>query len=286
MAMVVKEMLEVGRRTLEGAGIYDAKVDTESLFCYMLNLDRRELFMLWSKTMDDRQCDSFFSLIDERASRKPLQHIVGTQDFMGLTFKVNENVLIPRADTEILVETVLEHVEDMKGKPTVLDLCCGSGAIGVSLAKLSEKTKVTCSDISDAAILLTKENAKQLKAGITVKQGDMFKPFTGKLKNTKFDIIVSNPPYIETEVIPTLEKEVKEHEPMLALDGGEDGLDFYRVIAENAHKHLKKGGMLFLEIGHNQAEALEKLLCEQGTYQDIQVKKDYAGLDRVVFCRV
>lgn len=286
MAMVVKEMLEVGRRTLEGAGIYDAKVDAESLLCYMLNLERRELFMLWSKTMDDRQCDSFFELIDERASRKPLQHIIGTQEFMGLEFKVSENVLIPRQDTEVLVETVLEYEESFKGKTSVLDLCCGSGAIGVSLAKLSKNMKVTCSDISDFAINLTKENAKNLKASVNVKQGDMFEPFAGRLRNTKFDIIVSNPPYIETEVIDTLEKEVKDHEPMLALDGGADGLDFYRQIVENAPKHLNKGGMLFLEIGHNQGEALEKLLSEMGVYQDIQVKKDYADLDRVVICRV
>lgn len=285
MAMVVKEMLEIGKRTLEGAGIYDAKVDAESLLCHMLKIDRHGLFMLWSKTMDDSQCDIFFELIDRRASRIPLQHIVGHQEFMGLTFKVAENVLIPRMDTEVLVQAVLDAEEALGGKKlSVLDLCSGSGAIGVSLAKLSKGMKVTCSDISDDAIALTKANAKELKANITVKQGNMFEPFAGKILKTKFDFIVSNPPYIESEVIPTLEREVTEHEPLLALDGGQDGLDFYRLIAEKAKTHLNKGGMLFLEIGHNQGQALTDILTEQG-YSDVEVRKDFAGLDRVVICK-
>ena len=284
MAMIVKEMLEVGKRTLEGAGIFDAKVDAESLLCHMLRIDKHGLFMMWSKTMDDAQCDIFFDLIDKRASRIPLQHIIGTQDFMGLTFKVAEHVLIPRMDTEVLVQAVLDVEEQFKSKASVLDLCCGSGAIGVSLAKLSKNMKVTCSDISDYAIALTKENAKELKANITVKQGDMFEPFAGKILKTKFDIIVSNPPYIESAVIPTLEVEVAEHEPMLALDGGSDGLVFYRMIAENAKTHLNKGGMLFLEIGHNQGEALRELLEAQG-FTDVEVRQDYAGLDRVVVAK-
>lgn len=285
MAMIVKEMLEIGQRTLERAGIYDAKVDAERLLCHMLKLERGELFMMWSKTMEDGQCNSYFELIDDRATRLPLQHITGTQQFMGYDFKVGKNVLIPRLDTELLAESVMEYASCFKGKITVLDLCCGSGAIGISLAKLCKNMKIVCSDISEDAIRLTKENARALKANITVKKGDMFDPFKGRLGNIKFDIIVSNPPYIESEVISTLEEEVRLHEPLLALDGGEDGLDFYRQILKEAPKHLNKGGMLFLEVGHNQGNIIAEKLAHMGQYTDIEVKKDYNEFDRVVICK-
>lgn len=285
MAMMVKEMLELGQRTLEGAGIYDAKVDAERLLCYMLKLERGELFMIWSKIMGDGQCNRYFELLDVRVERHPLQHITGVQQFMGYDFKVDKNVLIPRLDTEILVEAVMDYAGYFKGKISVLDLCCGSGAIGISLAKLCKNMKIVCSDISDDAIKLTKKNAKSLKANITIKKGDMFDPFKGRLSNTKFDIIVCNPPYIESEVIPKLEEEVRMHEPLLALDGGDDGLDFYRQILKEAPKHINKGGMLFMEIGHNQGKVIEEKLAQMGQYTDIEVKKDYNEFDRVVICK-
>lgn len=285
MAMIVKEILQIGQRNLEGAGIFDAKVDAESLLCYMLKIERCELFMIWSKTLEDGQCNSYFELIDARAARIPLQHITGLQQFMGYDFKVSEHVLIPRLDTELLVETVMDYAKCYKGKVSVLDLCCGSGAIGISLAKLCKNMKVVCSDISEDAIKLTRENAKSLKANITIKKGDMFDPFKGRISNTKFDVIVSNPPYIESEVISTLEEEVKSHEPHLALDGGDDGLDFYRQILREAPKHMHKGGMLFLEIGHNQGKIISEKLAHMGQYTDIEVKKDYNNFDRVVICK-
>lgn len=285
MAMMVKEMLEMGQRTLEVAGVFDAKVDSEALLCYMLKIDRGELFMIWSKRMEDSQCNSYFELIDSRAKRIPLQHITGVQQFMGYDFKVDKNVLIPRLDTELLVETVMDYANLFKGKISVLDLCCGSGAIGISLSKLCKNMKVICSDISDDAIKLTKENTKALKGNVTIKKGDMFEPFRGRLGNTKFDIIVSNPPYIESEVITTLEEEVRVHEPHLALDGGDDGLEFYRRILREAPKHMNKGGMLFLEIGHNQGELLAEKLAHMGQYTNIEVKKDYNNFDRVIICK-
>ncbi|QHI72035.1 peptide chain release factor N(5)-glutamine methyltransferase [Aminipila terrae] len=285
MAMIVKEMLQMGQRTLEGAGIYDAKVDAERLLCHMLNLDRGELFMIWSKTMEDSQCNRYFDLIDTRATRIPLQHITGVQQFMGYDFKVDKNVLIPRLDTELLTEAVMDYAGCFKGKITVLDLCCGSGAIGISLAKLCKNMKVVCSDISEEAIRLTKENARTLKANVTIKKGDLFEPFKGRLGNTKFDIIVSNPPYIESEIISTLDEEVRTHEPHLALDGGEDGMDFYRQILKEAPKHLGKGGMLFLEVGHNQGNIIADKLAHMGQYTDIEIRKDYNDFDRVVICK-
>lgn len=285
MAMLVKEILEIGKRTLESAGIFDAKVDAEALFCYMMNINKTQFFMMWSKVLEDRQCDLYFELIDKRASRVPLQHIIGVQNFMGLEFDVSEKVLIPRMDTEVLVETVIAERAKFKGKINLLDLCCGSGVIGISLDKLCKGVKVTCSDISEDAIALTNKNAKKLGAGITVKKGSLFEPFRGKLRNTKFDIIVSNPPYIESAVIQTLDEEVRDHEPMLALDGGIDGLDFYRIIFEEIDKHLEKKGMLIMEIGHNQGEALIALAKKSGGFSEIEVKKDFAGLDRVIICR-
>lgn len=285
MAMSVKEMLEMGQRNLEGAGIHDAKIDSEILLCHMLHLERGELFLIWSRVMDDSQCNAFFELIDKRATRLPLQHITGKQDFMGYEFNVDENVLIPRLDTEILVETVMEYAKLLKGKVSVLDLCCGSGAIGISLSKLYKNMKIVCSDVSDDAVKLTKENAKNLKSNVTVKKGDLFEPFTGRLGQGKFDIIVSNPPYIASEVIPTLEEEVRCHEPSLALDGGEDGMDFYQMILKEAPKHLNPGGMLFLEIGHDQGAVLTEKLAHMGQYTDIELKKDYNEFDRVIICK-
>lgn len=285
MAMSVKEMLEMGQRNLEGAGIHDAKIDSEILLCHMLHLERGELFLIWSRVMDDSQCNVFFELIDKRATRLPLQHITGKQDFMGYEFNVDENVLIPRLDTEILVETVMEYAKLLKGKVSVLDLCCGSGAIGISLSKLCKNMKIVCSDVLDEAVKLTKENAKNLKSNVTVKKGDLFEPFNGRIGQGKFDIIVSNPPYIASEVIPTLEEEVRCHEPSLALDGGEDGMDFYRMILKEAPKHLNPGGMLFLEIGHDQGAVLTEKLVHMGQYTDIELKKDYNEFDRVIICK-
>ncbi len=285
MAMVVKEILEIGKKSLENAGVFDAKVDAEALFCYMMNIDKSGFFMIWSKVLEDRQCDLYFEMIDRRASREPLQYIIGSQNFMGFDFNVSKNVLIPRLDTEVLVETVLEESEKFKGKVSILDLCCGSGNIGISLSKLKKESKVTCSDMSEAAVALTSENAKKLGADITVKKGDLFEPFKRKLGNIKFHIIVSNPPYIETEVIDTLEDEVRKYEPVLALDGGKTGLEVYEKIFNDVWRHLEKNGLLIMEIGHNQGEALNTMAKATELFKEIQVKKDYAGLDRVIICR-
>jgi release factor glutamine methyltransferase len=285
MAMVVKELLQVGQRALEVAGVYEAKVDAEQLLCYLLNVDKAGLFMVWSKVMDDSQCNNYFDLIDRRATRLPLQHITGVQDFMGYTFQVNEKVLIPRLDTEILAETAMDYISYFKKKVHLLDLCCGSGAIGISLEKICNELRVTCSDVSDEAIDLAKKNAKRLRSKVSFVIGDLFEPFKKRFGNIRFDIIVSNPPYIESDVIPTLEKEVRVYEPHLALDGGTDGLDFYRRIIEEAPNYLRQGGILLLEIGHNQGKAVEDVAIRRGPFISVEIKKDYNGLDRVAICR-
>lgn len=298
MSLSVKEILNIGQRRLQDAGVSDADLDCKLLYCFMRNITRTQLILMYQNVLEDRLCDEYFRLIDERASGNPLQYITGTQEFMGLEFDVNESVLIPRQDTETMVEDVISVIKDgaLRGESLegtgrrewdILDLCTGSGAIGISLAKLltGVKVNVTCSDVSKAALEVARKNAGKLGVSKNIKfaEGDMFAPFDGRFKKKKFDLIVSNPPYIESDVIPTLQTEVKDHEPMSALDGGDDGLDFYRIIAGEAGGFLKKRGILFLEIGCDQGNAVRELLTEAGGYSDIRCLKDLAGRDRIIY---
>ena len=293
MSLPLKELIKIGENQLREAGIMDSARDAKDLYCFIDKLDAVGLMMHWQDVLADNTCEAYFELIERRASGEPMQYITGVQEFMGLTFNVNPSVLIPRQDTETMVEDALELMskgtlrgEAFVEKPNfkdVLDLCTGSGAIGVSLAKLGQDLKVTCSDLSKDALETAKGNAlaNGLKS-IKFEQGDLFAPFRGKLGRKKFDFIISNPPYIESEVIPTLQTEVKDHEPMMALDGGEDGLDFYRQIALEAPNHLKKGGALMMEIGYNQGEAVCKLLEESERFEKVVCLKDLAQKDRIV----
>ena len=273
----------------------DAKIDAEELYCFLTGMDKVALFLRANEEVDSETEKKYFDLIARRAERIPLQHITGTQEFMGHTFKVSPDVLIPRQDTETLVEEAartiqstpkekLTFMEKLRGVKEweVLDLCCGSGAIGISLAKICSNIKVTASDISSAAIKVATENADNLRAKIKFVEGDMFAPHDGK----KFDMIVSNPPYIRTAMISILQEEVKTHEPLGALDGGRDGLEFYRIIVEQAADYLKPGGFLMLEIGHDQGEDLRKMLKDDGRYTPAEVIKDLPGKDRVVKCKL
>lgn len=278
MGLLVSELINMGEKRLAEAGIDNAKGEAQQIFCGMKNYDRAKFFLKWSKAATDNEIESYMQLIDKRTERIPLQHILGSTEFMGYTFKVAENVLIPRMDTEVLVSEALKVIGK---KDTVLDLCTGSGVIGISIAKESEKynlgVKVTCSDVSDDAIALTRENAALTNGKVEIVKSSLFEKF----KRKKFDMIVSNPPYIRRDVIPTLEVEVKDHDPMLALDGGEDGLDFYRVITEEAPDHLKKKGRLIYEIGHDQGQPVKEMM-ECAGFTDVEIIKDLAGLDRVV----
>ena len=293
MSLPLKELITIGQNQLKEAGIMDSARDAKDLYCFLDKLDAVGLMMHWQDVLADNTCEAYFELIERRASGEPMQYITGVQEFMGLTFNVNPNVLIPRQDTETMVEDALEVLQKgtLRGevfveKPNfkdVLDLCTGSGAIGVSIAKLNGNVKVTCSDLSEKALETAKGNAiaNGLKS-VKFEQGDLFSPFCGKLGKKKFDFIISNPPYIESEVIPTLQTEVKDHEPMMALDGGVDGLDFYRQIALEAPNHLKKGGVLMMEIGYNQGEAVCQLLEESEKFQKVLCLKDLAHKDRIV----
>ena len=277
------------------SGIADAAIDCKILYCFLMNVSSAQLILEYQRILPDSLCDEYFKLLDKRSAGVPVQYIIGTQEFMGLTFKVNESVLIPRQDTETLVEDAISVVrenklrgEDLLPKKKkefdVLDLCCGSGAIGLSLVSLCDNVKVTCSDISQEAIAVAKENAEKL--GLTKKVsfecGNLLVPFKGKFKNKKFDLIISNPPYIKTGVIPTLQKEVRDHEPMMALDGGLGGLDFYRGIIADAAGCLKKTGVLMFEIGHDQKDEVSAIIEETEQFENITGLQDLAGRDRII----
>ena len=210
----------------------------------------------------------------------PIQHITGVQNFYGFDFYVNENVLIPRLDTEILVEWILDDFNDMHNfenkKFEVLDMCTGSGCIAISLLKKKADWVVEAADISEAALDVAALNAKRLAVDLKLIKSDLFSEI-----NKKYDIIVSNPPYIESDVIETLDDEVKKYEPLIALDGGNDGLDFYREISRNAATYLKKGGAIYFEIGYNQGPSVKEILVDNN-FKDVRIKKDLAGHDRCV----
>ena len=232
------------------------------------------------KEVEKDKAEHYRRDIETRAQRIPLQHITGEQEFMGLDFKVNEHVLIPRQDTETLVEEALKKI---RPGMQILDMCTGSGCILESILKFAERKGISVSgtgcDISEEALKVAKENDSRLQTGAVFIQGNLFENIA-----ETYDVIVSNPPYIRTEEISRLEDEVRLHDPWIALDGKEDGLYFYRLIVKESVKHIKKGGYLLFETGFDQGKDVSALLEEQG-YEEIQVKKDLAGLDRVVMGR-
>lgn len=268
----IEDALQAGRLLLKEKEIADGNLDAWYLLSFYFHVNRSEYLLNSTMAITEEQYHQYYQLVQRRSNHIPLQHITGEQEFMGLNFRVSEEVLIPRQDTEILVEQVLKVA---KGKD-VLDLCTGSGCIIISLAKLGEIKNAVGVDISEGALSIAKHNAKQLQAEVTFIQSDMYAHVHGK-----FDIIVSNPPYIPTSDIMDLMDEVKEHEPIIALDGKTDGLHFYRIIINDLSHHLKPGGYVFFEIGFNQGEVVSKLL-EEKKFTDIRVIKDLAGLDRVV----
>lgn len=276
--MTYRESYEAGRRTLAEAGIEEAELDARLLLEYVCGTDRNTLLVHGDRRLDEAQQTAFYSLIEKRAERTPLQHLTGTQSFMGLEFEVNERVLIPRQDTEILVEEALKELHDGM---RVLDMCTGSGCILISLLSYSNDCSGVGVDLSGEALQVAERNVRQLlekeKADrVTLVQSDLFERVEGQ-----FDMLVSNPPYIRTKELETLMPEVREHEPEMALDGTEDGIYFYKKILEGSRNHLKKGGMLLFEIGCDQAVEVSGLMREAG-YGEVRVIKDYAGHDRVV----
>lgn len=268
-----KEAYELGIKTLTEAGIEEAKSDTLLLMDAICHVSRNDILVHGEVNLEDEQIAMFEAALKKRCTRIPVQHITGIQNFMGLDFYVNEHVLIPRFDTEILVEEVMKELHDGF---SILDMCTGSGCILLSLLKYSNNCSGVGVDISENALAVAKKNQERLGIEASFINSNLFEQVTGK-----YDIIVSNPPYIRSDVIPTLMDEVRLHEPILALDGTEDGLFFYKKIVDESTAYLNGGGMLFFEIGYDQGDAVKKLMEDKG-YKNVKVVKDYAGLDRVV----
>lgn len=271
-----KEAYEMGIKILTEAGIEEAKSDTLLLLDAICHVTRNDVLVHGETELKEEFFEDFKVALQKRCTHIPVQHITGIQNFMGLDFMVNEHVLIPRFDTEILVEEVMKYLHDGF---SILDMCTGSGCILLSLLKYSNNCKGLGVDISTDALAVANKNKENLGVEASFLDSNLFEKVTGK-----YDIIVSNPPYIRSDVIPTLMEEVREHEPILALDGTEDGLFFYRKIVEESPDYLNGGGMLFFEIGYDQAEDVNRLMEEAG-FKDVTVVKDFAGLDRVVYGR-
>ena len=271
------ECYKEGCRKLAEASVPEAELDARLLLEYICGTNRNDLLVHGDREVEEQHLTAYEAAIAKRMKRIPLQHITREQDFMGLTFQVNEHVLIPRQDTEILVEEILKGMQDYQ---RILDMCTGSGCILISLLYYNNWCEGVGVDISPLALQTAEENGKNLlleeKRPIWL-ESNLFEKVEGK-----FDIIVSNPPYIRSDVIETLMPEVRDHEPMNALDGTEDGLYFYREIVRLAPQYLKKEGRLYFEIGHDQGAEVSELLKQAG-FKEIHVVKDYAGLDRVVY---
>lgn len=282
--MTIKDLLNEGIKILKSceneAPVFEAGV----ILCFVINCDRAFLYSHGERELNADEKLAFFELIKKRVNGEPLQYIIGHQEFMGIDFIVNRNVLIPRSDTEVLVEAVIEHVSKLKEKEvSILEIGTGSGCIAISLAYYLKCTNITSVDISKGALEVAGMNAVKagVKQRVTFLESDIFNAIDCSVNNKdKFDIIVSNPPYIPEWEIETLKAEVKGFEPLSALNGGNDGLFFYREIINNSQKYLKPNGLLALEVGYNQA--LEVCELMEKTFGNISTVKDLSNIDRVV----
>lgn len=280
--MTIRETMKKGFLDLKTNGVTEPKLKARLLMQFILKQPRQYLLVYDDRILTLRQEVDYFKAIKKIKNGIPIQHITHQQEFMKLNFYVDENVLIPRPDTEILVEEVIEIAKKIHAN-SIMDLCTGSGAIGISLAKYIENSEITAVDISTKAIEIAKRNAKmnEVENQITFIESDLLR----NLPLKKYDIIVSNPPYIKKEMIQTLDKEVQK-EPNIALDGGKDGLDFYRKIIRQGPDFLKFNGYLCLEIGYDQKEEVIELLQKEERYSDIYSKQDLYGNDRIVVAKL
>lgn len=278
--MTIKETLTKGMIMLKNSNIESPKLKARLLLQYILKKPRQYLIVYDNKELDKKEQWEYFVNIEKLAKGIPLQHITHSQEFMKMDFYVNENVLIPRPDTEILVEEVIKIAKKID-KPKILDLCTGSGAIAISISKNVESAEVFAIDISEKALEVAKKNANNLGGKVKFIKSNLFE----KLPKTKFDIIVSNPPYIRKEEISKLSNEVQK-EPEIALNGGIDGLDFYRKITSQAIDYLKLGSYLCYEIGFDQKDDVMQIIEKHGQYSGTYCKKDLFGNDRIIVTQV
>ena len=269
--------MEYGKGVLKDAGVLDYQLDAWYLMEYACKICKSEYYLHAKEEMEGAAFQEYTLLLKKRGERVPLQYITGVQEFMGLPFFVNDQVLIPRQDTEILVEEAMRELHDGM---SILDMCTGSGCILLSLLHYSNDCKGMGTDISPGALEIAGRNAAALSLEADLRMGDLFAALEPGMK---FDMLVSNPPYIPSGVIPTLMEEVRDHEPVCALDGQADGLHFYRRISREAVSYLHRGAWVFLEIGFDQGPAVSRIFREAG-YREIEIFKDFSGHDRVVKC--
>lgn len=280
--MTIKQAMIKGVTILKLEKISTPKLKARLLLQYVLKKTRQYLIVYDNQKLTDKEEQEYLKYIELVVQGEPIEHITHQKEFMKLNFYVDENVLIPRQDTEVLVEEVIKIAKNIRAKK-ILDLCTGSGAIAVSLAKYLESIQITALDISRKALDVAIANAKNnhIQEKITFVESNLFQD----LRKEKYDIIVSNPPYIRRKVIETLDKEVRK-EPKIALDGGEDGLDFYREIINKGYEYLKYGGYICLEIGYDQKEEVMQIIKEQKQYTETYCKKDLYDNDRVIVTRL
>jgi release factor glutamine methyltransferase len=256
-------------------GVINARLEAEWLLSTVTGLDRVGLYLQYDKPLNAVELAEYRVMVARRAKREPLQHILGSQEFCGLDYEVSAAVLIPRHDTELLVTEALARKPDAV---SVLDIGTGSACIAVSLQKLIPRAVVVATDISEAALAVARRNAAKHAAVIEFKCGSLFEPVAGR----RFDLIVSNPPYIPAADISLLEQEVRDYDPHIALDGGSDGLDIYRLLIPGAVEHLNPGGWLLLEIGIGQTKDVIQMFLQSGRYEEPVVERDPGGIERVV----
>ena len=274
--MTYSEAVHKAKCCLEQHEVPDSGIDALLLLQFVCGITRAHYYAVREDRMPEEEFDRYMELIQRCSARIPLQQLTGEQQFMGLPFHVSEDVLTPRQDTEILVEEALKRVHP---GARILDLCTGSGCILISLLKLGPDLEGTGSDLSEKALEIAAENAEMNKVEVSFVQSDLFARIPGT-----FDMIVSNPPYIVSSVIGSLMEEVRDHEPLMALDGGADGLDFYRRIVPESVDHLNPGGWLIVEIGYDQGDLVRSMFIDH-QYEDVDVIRDLGGNDRVVLGR-
>ena len=280
--MTYREARMQAAKQLAAAGVENEAAESWFLMEAVCGISRSFYLLHEQEAMDPVQEQVYFALTRQRCGRMPLQYLTGEQEFMGLPFCVNEHVLIPRQDTEVLVEEAIRVIQKEMPEAAVLDLCTGSGCIAVSLAKLGGYADVTALDLSEEALKVAKSNGeKLLDHPVKFIKSDMFSALDPE---NRYDVIVSNPPYIPSQVIEGLEPEVKDHEPRMALDGEPDGLKFYRILAEEGKKYLKNGGSIYMEIGWDQAKDVTEIFEAMG-FSGRRTVRDMAGNDRVVCAR-
>lgn len=282
--MVIDQLVREGARGLSENKYTNPQLESRLILSILMEVDKSYLYAHGSDEIPVEIQEKFRDWIRKRQDGYPLQYLIGSQEFMGMDFKVREGVLIPRADTEILVENIISYVKDRFGKSrfNLLDLGIGSGAISLSVAKYCPQGNIHGVDLYDVPLMVAEENRKNHGlANVKYHKGDLFSPFEDKEWEGYFDIIVSNPPYIPSGEMETLQKEVKDHEPHTALEGGEDGLGFYRRITKESVRYLKEGGLLIYETGHDQGEAIAEIMKSYG-FTHVEVINDLENRNRVV----